>query len=169
MKQLTINLSGSSLDAAAKWLDSYIASLPNKADEVARDVAAFGASYARSMCQDPGIKVEDEVVQGGRAVVAHGYTKTDGKGKSWFYSPAFCEFGTGVANKGSYPYQVPSGYVYGAGSPGHESAHVGDAWYYWDQSGKGARTTGDAAHPFMAPTANAMRDQVGVTAKEVFA
>lgn len=169
MKTLTVGLSATSFDAAAKWLDSYIASLQPKADEVVSDVAAFGASYARSVCQDPGIRVDDEVSQGGRSVVARGYTKADGKGKSWYYSPAFCEFGTGAAHKGSYPYDLPSGYVHGEGSPGHERAHAGDDWYYWGPGGKSARTSGDPAHPFMAPAANAMRDQVAAFAREVFA
>lgn len=165
MKELTIDLSESSLKAAQRWVKSYADSLDSKLDDACRELAEVGEQSAKANApRDHGLLAASIRVQPasrkGYEVVADA---VDGMGHPY---AAFVEFGTGVVGSGTYPGELPGAYGYDSGqSPW---AHEGDGWFYWSENMHDyVFTMGHAAQPFMLPAMADMRARIAQAARRL--
>lgn len=158
---IQISLSGASIDAAIKRLESYKSTIKEKENELVRRLANVGlqkATVLYSSAQYDGQKdfsVTIEPIDNGYAVVASGETV------------AFLEFGAGA----TYGYGHPQAGQFGMG-PGTYPSDKGHwdnpkGWWIPKEHG-GGHTYGNAPSMAMYEAAKAIHDAVKQVAQEVF-
>lgn len=161
--RMRVELSEESLGAAVAGLSAYGKSLEARCDELCARLAGIGVDVAKAVVRkdtgelESGIRVEELEDGGGRLVVSEGDYAM------------FVEFGTGVVGQGTYPAQLPEGYEYDQRrTPAAHDQRDPTKWYYRDRDGRIRGTRGQTANAYMAEAAEAMRDAVLRTAREVF-
>lgn len=166
--ELKLELSASSIDKALKAVKEYQGKLENGfCEELEMQLAGEGAAFARTATPDSNLGVRIDRDADGCKVVAYGYEWVSPNGWPYYISPALYEFGTGTTGAGTYPGDVPTGYVYGAGTPEHQRAHTKTGWFYYDEALDKQFTRGEAAQPYMLNAAMHMRSKVAEVAREV--
>lgn len=162
-RTITINLlDPESIAKAVREIDEYSQWVQQKADALAKRLAAYGLRQVRigynAAVYDQDKDIEVSVENRGDntyAVVAEGH------------DVLFLEFGSGIKYGAGHP--LDSEFGYGPGTyPGQ--THVPDPGYWWytGKDGKSHYSVGNAPSMVMYLTANELRNELVSIAKEVF-
>lgn len=154
---LSVSLSGSSIDAAIKALETYAAGLPQKVDGAVGSVMEEGLLTAQQT-------VASYPQPYATGQLANSFSLNH-SASSWALRndsdhAAFFEFGTGIKGaRSSYPYEFPVSWTYDVN--GHGEA----GWEYYGDDGQLHWTQGLPSRPFMAPAAARIRQALVPTVR----
>lgn len=160
--RIKLALSVESVNDAIKQVNAYGKSLERKCEELSKRLVELGVEVAKVTVRkdtgelESGIRFE-KGLDGEYLLVSEGEYAI------------FVEFGTGVVGQGTYPGNLLPGYGYDERrTPAAHDPIDPTIWYYRDRDGRVRSTRGQTANAYMATSAEAMRNAILATAKEVF-
>lgn len=165
MTSLKAKLSASSVRNLVHEVNRYETELRVKCDKLCRRLGEIGVETAVSI-----VPVETGSLRDSISLMKRGESHYVVVADCEY--AAFVEFGTGVVGRGTYQHELPEGWQYLQNPPRSPWAHDPDdvsTWHYLGDDGAFHSTRGQEGAGFMGSAAEAMRQKVFETAKEVFA
>ena len=162
-KQITMNLSVSSIQNAIKELRQYQQDLNRKCEELAHRLADEGVIIAKmEVLSFPAVctgELLESISDKPGAVITNGSQWIISTGCPW---AKFVEFGTGVVGQNN-PHPEP-----GLANWKYDVNQHGEAGWFYFKDGEWHWTKGMPSRPFMYETRMELATKVGKIAKEVF-